>query len=146
MRGRRSVFLIAWGVLVPLIFATGACGGDDSSDGGSLGNATEGSSPTPFLLGSTLTIRGQQVALPPGVTYANLSPECQEEAAASTPGCLSDSKLLLRGKSYIAFDPSIPRVIARRIEPEDESDLRPLLGLISGTTSDESSSAPAPTP
>jgi hypothetical protein len=97
------------------------------------------------LLGSTLTIRGQQVTLPPGVTYANLSPECQGEAAASIPECLGDSKLLMRGKSYIAFEPSTPRVIARRIEPEDESDFRPLLGLIAGTTSGESSSPPAPT-
>ncbi len=145
MRGHRSALLIASGVLALLLFAAGACGGKEGSDDGSVDNATDAPSPAPSLLGSTLTIRGQHVTLPPGVAYANLSPECQGEASASSPACLDDSTVLTRGKSYIVFEPSTPRVIARRIEPEDESDFRPLLGLIAGTTSGGPSSTPVPT-
>jgi hypothetical protein len=139
MRGRRSTLIIASGALL-LFLAGGACSGDD----GSVVNTTEGPSPTPFSLGSTLTIRDQEVTLPSGVTYANMSPECQHESTALTSDCVNDSKVLIRGKSYILFEPSTPRVIARRIEPEDESDFRPLLGLIAGTTGGESPLTPSP--
>ena len=145
MRSCRSLLLAGGGVLLLLVIAAGACGGDGGSGDASAGSAADGPSPTPFSLGSTLTIRGQQVTLPPGVTFANLSSECQVEAAAARPECLRDFKVLTRGRSYIVFEPSTPRVIARRIEPEDESDFRPLLGLIAGTTSGESSTGPTPT-
>jgi len=121
-----------------LLFLAAACGGDD-------GDAGSGISPTPFTLGSTLTIRGQEVTLPQGVQYINQKQQCQQPDTAFTQECLEDLKILSRGNSYIIFDPTQPRVIARRIEPEDEADFRPLLGLISGTTAGGASS-PAPSP
>ena len=130
MRCCRFTSLIAWGALALLCLAAAAACGDG-------GDSTEGPTPTPFSLGSKVTIRGQQVALPEGVIYIKQAPECQEEANASSADCLSDFKMLLRGNSYIIFEPSQPRVVARRIEPEDESDFRPLLGLIAGTTGGE---------
>lgn len=138
MRSCRFVSLLGLLVLLCLAAAV-ACGDDD-------GDASDGSTPTPFPLGSTLTIRGEEVTLPPGVAYMNQTPSCQTEANAFSPNCVNDIKMLLRGNSYILFDPSAPRVVARRIEPEDESDFRPLLGLISGTTGGESPSPEAPAP
>jgi hypothetical protein len=68
------------------------------------------------------------------------------EATASQPECLEDTKALTRGRSYIVFDPYTLNVIAHRIEPEDESDFRPLLDLIAGTNSGPLSSTSSPAP
>ena len=77
--------------------------------------------------------------------YINETPDCQTEANASSPQCAADYKMLVRGDSYIIFDPSVPRVISRRIEKADEGDFRPLLGLIAGTTEGGGSSPAAST-
>ncbi len=116
-----------------------ACGGGDGREA----DGTQAAGGTPYALGPSFTIRGQEVQLPAGATMVNQKPECQQEAAALTPQCANDLKMIARGNSYILFDPTVPRVVARRIEPEDDKDFRPLLGLISGTTSKESAS-PAP--
>ena len=116
-----------------------ACGGGDGNN-----TSTDGPTPTPFSLGSTLSIRGQQVKLADGIAYFNQTIDCQDAVDAGSPKCVNDLKMLERGQSYILFDPTQPKVIARRIEPEDEADFRPLLGLISGTTS--ASGAPVQTP
>lgn len=125
------------GLGLTMLVAT-ACGGDNDDTGA-------GASSTPFTLGSTLTIRGREVTLPQGVEYINQKQQCQREDTAFTQECLADLKMIMRGNSYIIFDPSSPRVIARRIEPEDEADFRPLLGLISGTSPGDTSS-PTPSP
>lgn len=139
MRSCRFISLAAWGALALLCLAAAAACGDDD-------DASQGTTPTPFSLGSNLTIRGQQVTLPQGVAYFNQELACQDEANAASADCLNDLKVLMRGDSYIIFEPATPRVVARRIEPEDESDFRPLLGLISGTTGGESPSPVAPAP
>jgi len=135
MPRRRSSPTFGWLACAALIAAVAiACGGGDN---GSSDNHTEGPTPTPFSLGDTLTIRGQEVVLPVGIRYFNQSPECQAEANVSSPECQNDLKMLARGDSYILFDAAQPRVIARRIESEDEGDFRPLLGLITGSTGGE---------
>ncbi len=135
--------------VLPLVAATlalaaaaSACGGDDETGP----TPTEGPTPTPFSLGATLIIRGQEVTLPEGVAYINQTPDCQQEANASSAQCANDLKMLVRGNSYILFDPAQPRVIARRIEPEDEDDFRPLLGLIAGTSGGGTSNEESPGP
>ena len=117
-----------------------ACGGGGENQ---LAAETQTPNGTPFELGTAVTIRGQEVQIPAGATMTNQKPECQQEATALTSSCVNDLKMIARGNSYILFDPTIPRVIARLIEPEDDKDFRPLLGLISGTTGRESAS-PAP--
>lgn len=113
-----------------LLIAASACGGDD---GGPEPSPTDASSPTPFSLGKTISIRGRDFELPAGIAYTNQTADCQLEANASSDNCLNDLKMLVRGDSYIIFDSVVPRVIARRIEPADESDFRPLLNAIAGT-------------
>lgn len=141
MRSRRSALFMALMALALFSLAAAAACGDDDDAG-----ETAGPTPTPFSLGSTLTVRGQQLTLPQGVAYINQTPDCQQEANASSADCLNDLKMLVRGDSYILFDAAQPRVVARRIEPEDESDFRPLLGIISGTTGGESPAPDEPAP
>ncbi|HET8943778.1 MAG TPA: hypothetical protein VFO59_03275 [Dehalococcoidia bacterium] len=93
---------------------------------------TEAPTATPFALGSSVTIRGEEFALPEGVSYINQTADCQLEANASSDTCINDFKMLVRGNSYILFDARVPQVIARLIEPQDESYLRPLLDAIEG--------------
>ena len=119
-------------VVISLVLtaSASACGGDGKSGP----TPSDGPDTTPFSLGTTLTIRGQEVTLPEGIAYINQTLDCQREANASSAECVNDIKMLFRGDSYILFDPAQPRVIARRIELEDEGDFRPLLGLIAGTS------------
>lgn len=139
---RRPFALVLVAVSLVLVAAASACGGDSEIEA----TPTEGPTPTPFSLGATLSIRGQEVTLPDGVAYINQTPDCQQEANASSPECASDLKMLVRGDSYILFDLAQPRVIARRIEPEDEGDFRPLLGLIAGASGSGTSSEASPGP
>ena len=124
---------LAWALPALLLMITAsACGGGDN-DGVEV-TPTDAPTPTPFSLGTSVTIGGQEVPLPAGVVYMNQSAECQQEETALSDACLNDLKMLVRGNSYILFDPAAARVIARRIEPEDESDFRPLLAIIAGNT------------
>lgn len=132
MLSGRFLSSFAWAPLdLLLVIAALACGGGDN---GAEVTPTEAPTPTPFSLGTFLTIRGREVPLSEGIAYVNNKAECQQEANASSDECLNDLKMLVRGNSYILFDALVPRVIARRIEPEDESDFRPLLGIIAGAT------------
>lgn len=121
-----------------VLAAAAACGGDDDAP---EVTPTDAPTPTPFSLGNSLTIRGQDVPIPEGVSYVNEKEECRQEASAQTDECKNGLKMLTRGDSYILFDPAIPRVISRRIEPEDEADFRPLLQLITGTATGDSPGA-----
>ncbi len=82
--------------LLTVLAVLSACGDDDA---GSSSDETPGPSPTPFVLGPTLTIRGQQVTLPDGVAYYNQKVDCQQEATANTGACVDDFKMLIRGES-----------------------------------------------
>lgn len=113
-----------------LLIAASACGGDDP---GPETSPTDASSPTPFSLGKSISIRGKDFELPAGVAYTNQTADCQLEANASSDECQNDLKMLVRGETYIIFDPKVPRVIARLIQPADEGDFRPLLNAIAGT-------------
>lgn len=130
MPSARSLFRFAWAALVfSLVITASACGGDDASP---KVTPTEAPTATPYSLGSSVTIRGEEFALPEGVSYINQTADCQLEANASSDTCINDFKMLVRGNSYILFDPEGPQVIARLIEPQDESYLRPLLDAIAG--------------
>lgn len=137
----RSFLVLPCAAVLGLVGAGGCGGGDEAHD-----IATEGPTPTPFSLGTSLNFRGQEVALPAGVAYINQKPQCQQESTAWTGECLNDLKMLVRGDSYILFDTDPVRVIARRIEPEDETDFRPLLGLISGNPGGVSNGEGSPAP
>lgn len=118
--------------------AAAACGGGDDAP---EVTPTDAFTPTPFSLGNSLTVRGQEMPIPEGVSYFNDKEECRQEASAQTDECRNGLKMLTRGDSYILFDPATPRVISRRIEPEDEADFRPLLQLITGTATGDSPGA-----
>jgi hypothetical protein len=134
---RESVALIAW----LLALATSACGDGDEP-------ATASPVPTAsfYSLGTTLTIRGQEIVLPSGILYSNEAIDCQKQETALSTKCASGLKLLSRGNSYLLFDPNGPRVVARRIEQEDEADFRPLLGIIAGTSDAWITPTPSPAP
>lgn len=143
MPSSRLLYLMASSAVFLAALVASACGDDDET---AATPTAAGPTATPYSLGTTLVIRGQEVALPEGVAYTNQSPECQQEVTASSPDCADDLKLLTRGNSYILFDAGGERVIARRIEPDDEADFRPLLGLISGTTGADSSNEETQSP
>ncbi|HET9476929.1 MAG TPA: hypothetical protein VFP63_05535 [Dehalococcoidia bacterium] len=131
MRCARLLPGLTWTALAfSLVMAAAACGGDDDAP---ETTPTDVPTATPFSLGTTLSIHGQDITLPEGVAFINQTADCQAEGNASSPTCLNDLKMLVRGSSYILFDATIPRVISRRIEPEDESDFRQLLDAITGT-------------
>ena len=131
MRVARLFDVLAVATLaVSLLIAVSACDGDD---GGPEPSPTDASSSTPFSLGKSVSIRGRDLELPAGVAYINQTADCQLEANASSDECLNDLKMLVRGETYIIFDPRVPRVIARLIQSADEGDFRPLLNAIAGT-------------
>lgn len=115
--------------LILLAALTSGCG--DSDNSASSGSNVTPSPATPFTLGA-LVIRGQQVPLPEGVLVQNQSQQCASEQAATTDACANDNKLISYHMSYILLDPKVPRALARRIDPQDDSVLRPILDLIAG--------------
>jgi hypothetical protein len=94
------------------------------------------------MMNASSTIRGRTVRVPPGAVLVNQDEACFTAPAATSPECQGANKILYRGETLIIFDPDPPRILARKILPEDEADFRPIVNIISGL--DEGVASPTP--
>src|SRR2546427_2843257 len=116
-----------------------ACSGGSSS-GTSTPAGQLGANASPAALPNTLTIRGQKVDFPPQTVIINQTTECQSAETAQTAACADDLKLITLGDSYILYDPKVPRVDSKKIDPAQTAVLQPVLDLIQGRASSNSPS------
>ncbi len=114
------------------MFVFAGCGGGSTEQT----PAATAPTPTPFTLGPTLSLGGKQITLPPGVSAIDQTPSCQTPESAGSPACINDLKIILKGYSYVIYDPVASQIVARAIRPEDAAEFAPIIAILTGQSVD----------